>query len=75
VGKLAPPAEPALPALLAACDAVASGAENAQVRVVRAPGEMLDLCRHHFAEYEWVLAVAGWRVTCDNRPPADTRYA
>ena len=51
---------------LALCDATASGAEDAQVRLARGK-VVLDLCSHHFRELEFVLAVSGWQVTHDNR--------
>ena len=51
---------------LALCDATASGAEDAQVRLARGR-DVLDFCAHHFSVYELDLAAAGWRVTHDNR--------
>lgn len=51
---------------LAPCDAEASGAVDAQVRLAKG-GQELNFCGHHYQELEFMLAVAGWRVTCDNR--------
>jgi hypothetical protein len=51
---------------LAPCDATASGAEDAQVRLAKGSAELF-LCAHHFGELEFALAVSGWRVTHDNR--------
>jgi hypothetical protein len=51
---------------LAPCDATASGAEDAQVHLVRGRLE-LSLCSHHYSELEFALIVAGWRVVHDNR--------
>lgn len=52
--------------LLAPCDATASGAEDAQVRLVRELSE-LAFCGHHYGELALALLAAGWRVTHDNR--------
>jgi len=72
--RLSEPGPPAVEAIrlpgkgvwLALCDATASGAEDAQVRLVRGRA-ILDFCSHHFAVHELDLAAAGWRVTHDNR--------
>jgi hypothetical protein len=53
---------------LGACDATASGSEDAQVRLARrGAASVLSLCAHHYSELEFALAVAGWQVTWDNR--------
>jgi hypothetical protein len=52
---------------LGPCDATASGAEDAQVCLSRGRAEELALCAHHFCELEFILAIAGWRVTRDYR--------
>jgi len=51
---------------LASCDATASGAEDAQVRLARGRA-VLDLCTHHLDVYGLELLANGWRVTHDNR--------
>ena len=51
---------------LGPCDATASGAEDAQVRLVRERAESCR-CGHHYQGMEYMLAAAGWRVTHDNR--------
>ena len=62
-----PAAERILPGMrFPACDATASGAENGQVRVTRGRYE-LSFCGHHADVHELALAIAGWRVTHDNR--------
>jgi hypothetical protein len=64
-----PTAETIAPVLripLGSCDAVASGAEDAQVWLIRGRAE-LGLCGHHFRELELALAASGWKVTLDNR--------
>lgn len=48
------------------CDATASGAEDAQVRLARGLRE-LTLCSHHYGEHALALIAAGWHVTNDNR--------
>ena len=68
-----PPAEPALPGItvpLGSCDATASGAEEAQVRLMRKrPGGLaeLTLCAHHTERYWLVLIANGWVITRDQR--------
>jgi hypothetical protein len=58
------PRGPRLP--LAPCDATASGAEDAQVRLAKGSRELL-LCGHHYAGLASALAGSGWQVTHDNR--------
>ncbi len=53
-------------ARLAPCDATASAAEDAQVRLARGR-DVLDLCAHHFDEYGLELLANGWHITHDNR--------
>lgn len=48
------------------CDATASGAEDAQVRLTRGLDE-LAFCAHHASIYELALAAKGWQITHDNR--------
>ncbi len=62
------------PGLLAPCDATASGAEDAQVRLARGLF-VLDLCSHHLAEHELDLVAAGWHITHDNRPADQRSYS
>ncbi len=73
VARLAPDGEPAaerIPAgrlsTLGSCDATASGAEDAQVRLIRELAE-LHLCSHHGSLYEADLLANGWRIVQDNR--------
>ena len=73
VARLAPDGEPAaerIPAgrlsTLGSCDATASGAEDAQVRLIRELAE-LHLCSHHFGELALALIAGGWVIAQDNR--------
>ena len=62
-----PAAERILPGMrFPACDATASGAEDAQVRMAKGHLE-LAFCGHHADLHEIALAISGWRVTHDNR--------
>ena len=57
---------------LGPCDATASGAEDAQVRLTRGLDE-LALWAHHYAGLETALSAAGWVISHDNRAQAVAR--
>ena len=74
VMRLSEPGPPAVEAIrlpgkgawLALCDATASGAEDAQVRLAKGVS-VLDLCAHHLGVHGLDLLAAGWSITHDNR--------
>jgi hypothetical protein len=54
------------PVPLGQCDATASGAENALVRLVK-DDQALCLCGSHYHRKALALTAAGWAITQDDR--------
>lgn len=65
-GPAAEQVPPGLWISLGPCDATSSGAEDAQVLLVK-DRLGIALCGHHADQYGLALIAAGWRITRDNR--------
>jgi hypothetical protein len=63
---LPPPVEKLPPEPFGQCDATASGAEDAIVRLARNL-RVIELCRHHAREHELAMCAAGWVIIWDGR--------